>query len=822
LIFAAAGGLAVAAAAVLGVQYLGEQGLLGPELRVAGAGLLGVALILGGGRLASQSEPVAAALQAAGVVGLYATVLLATRVYGFLELTVGSVGLVLTTGLALALARRRGPLLGLVAVLGGFATPALLDQEGGDPVLLYGYLFLLELALLLVARGAGRGAAWPVVALLGVLGSWGWVLVAVAVPEAFGLGPPPGLVALVFVVAVSSATVWWLGALAADAGSSLRGWVVAWLLALPTLGLGLVLAAALVERAGYPVSHWGLFAALGALALGQLRQGTERTPVPVLAGLVTLALLAAWSGEITPPPEPFPRSLALRAAGVFAGLTALWAGAPLLLASVRAPAPAIADRLRLLGVAFAVPFLAVDLRMLWDLGGRDLPAPFLRAIGGTVVAGVAGAYGLLASRAPAGERSRGILLAGAAAVSALLPGAVLDPGAWPVAWAVLAAALTHLSARLHEPALRRIGVVAGALAVVALPVVDDGAGPGAVTLRLTFTALALAAASEAARRAEAGPSQGIFDGLALVSAAGSVVVGARWAVGSDGLAFLGLPAGGAVAGLVLSGELGLAIGARRLADLRGTGTLAHGGLALTVAALLYGGLGPLVVGNPLLGEVFFAGRPLANGLLAAYLLPGMVWSLSARLGLWSGLPGLVPVLRVAGLVFGTAWALLAVRQGFHAPDLSRGAVLPVENGLYSAVLVVLGAGLFVLAVRTGDGLHRLAALALLVVASGKVFLIDVAALGGLLRILSFLGLGAALLLLAWLDQRVLRGRPPGEDRAQAPPARDPSGEPPAREPPAGPPPMREPPRPEPPAEEPPGDEDPPVREPPPGTPPARE
>jgi len=63
-------------------------------------------------------------------------------------------------------------------------------------------------------------------------------------------------------------------------------------------------------------------------------------------------------------------------------------------------------------------------------------------------------------------------------------------------------------------------------------------------------------------------------------------------------------------------------------------------------------------------------------------------------------------------------------------------------------------------VRRNKGL-RFAALAVMLLAVLKVFLLDASGLTGLYRVASFLGLGASLLLLAWLYQRfVFRAEEP--------------------------------------------------------------
>ena len=94
-----------------------------------------------------------------------------------------------------------------------------------------------------------------------------------------------------------------------------------------------------------------------------------------------------------------------------------------------------------------------------------------------------------------------------------------------------------------------------------------------------------------------------------------------------------------------------------------------------------------------------------------------------------------------------------MRQVTHG-TLLTGGIGRTENWLYSAAflglaLVWLGHG-----IRAGLADLRIAGLALLTAVTLKVFLIDAAALEGILRILSFLGLGFALIGIGWAYGRM--------------------------------------------------------------------
>jgi uncharacterized membrane protein len=71
----------------------------------------------------------------------------------------------------------------------------------------------------------------------------------------------------------------------------------------------------------------------------------------------------------------------------------------------------------------------------------------------------------------------------------------------------------------------------------------------------------------------------------------------------------------------------------------------------------------------------------------------------------------------------------------------------------SVAWVLYGTGLIVVGIMRRYAPIRYLAIALLAVAIGKVFLFDLSQLGGIYRIIGFVGLGVFLLLGAWLYQR---------------------------------------------------------------------
>jgi uncharacterized membrane protein len=166
------------------------------------------------------------------------------------------------------------------------------------------------------------------------------------------------------------------------------------------------------------------------------------------------------------------------------------------------------------------------------------------------------------------------------------------------------------------------------------------------------------------------------------------------------------------------------------------------------------GGGALVVGTLLL--VFnpgFTGAPAGVvSLLAGYLIPAALAVLASRR---IAVPQVRWSLGAYALVAGFAWITLQIRQLFHPGSMSL-IFVPIEDAelwAWSGAWLAYGIALMVLGIRVGDRLLRLTALGVVGLVCVKVFLVDMADLTGLWRVLSFLGLGLALIGLGAIHRR---------------------------------------------------------------------
>lgn len=167
-------------ALILGVSYFikfaFDNGWVSEPLRVTVGLLAGAALVVTGQRFVRQGLAFFGhTLSAGGLVVLDVAIYAALHVYGLVEPGTAFAGMVGVAALATVLAdRHRLEVLGLLAVFGGFATPALVGGRQDAQLVLFTYVaILLAGSLLLVARHAWAGvAALAYVLTVGTVSAW--------------------------------------------------------------------------------------------------------------------------------------------------------------------------------------------------------------------------------------------------------------------------------------------------------------------------------------------------------------------------------------------------------------------------------------------------------------------------------------------------------------------------------------------------------------------------------------------------------------------------------------------------------------------------
>jgi uncharacterized membrane protein len=145
--------------------------------------------------------------------------------------------------------------------------------------------------------------------------------------------------------------------------------------------------------------------------------------------------------------------------------------------------------------------------------------------------------------------------------------------------------------------------------------------------------------------------------------------------------------------------------------------------------------------------------PIVNLLLVAYAVPAAMAALAGRWATIAERRAVLPADSVA-MILAFAYVSLEVRHFFDPAFARPGfAASGLELYVYSIAWLLFGVALLALGFMRGAPALRHAGMALVCIVVGKVFLIDMAGLQGLLRVFSFLGLGAALIGLGYAYRR---------------------------------------------------------------------
>ncbi|MCQ3829308.1 DUF2339 domain-containing protein [Microbulbifer elongatus] len=284
------GGTCVALSGVFLARYGIEQGLLGPKVRVM-AGLL-IALALYGAaeflrRKTGGTHPTFAALAGGGAITAFAAVLSAVHLYKLMAPGVAFGVLALVALITMWLARLHGPVLAAIGMLGAYAVPILVSSGSGNVLGAMVYALIISTSVLLLLRYVYRSWLW-----LGLLaGALGWWLISLAGHQADGWRGPYLAALAYLMVAVIPGN--WL----------LRG-------RLPEKGAG----AALVLP--------GLLAVVVAQCLSIFREGIEPATAAMLSTWSPLALVVLITARRNPTLVPVPWAL-------FIGQLAAWFGSRL-------------------------------------------------------------------------------------------------------------------------------------------------------------------------------------------------------------------------------------------------------------------------------------------------------------------------------------------------------------------------------------------------------------------------------------------------------------------------------------------------------------
>lgn len=762
--------LSLALGGIFMVQYGVENGLLTPLWRVIGALVLG-GLLIGAGevirrRRGDESDDVTrflpSAITGAGLATLFAAVLSARLLYELVSSQTTLAGLVLVSVLAVVLGWLYGPVLTAVGIIGATAAPFLVGSSSGNGWMLFYYFPLIAIAGLAVDS----------------VRRWAWVSAVVLIATSaaasllyFGIGEPLHYQAFLLLA--------WLAAVIIPVQSfmpSHQGQTV-----LATL-------AGAKPRADFPsriVAAMTVFVCAAAFYLSVQASGTVEANAALILICLLLAATLLWMhkaealkdmplfpalafiGVITWQGLEYGPLIAMLDAGIagspagppiagddparFLTITLVLATIATLMAFWRMMRMADDDRYIIayaLGAAAFAPAVVFVLQFLWA------PAASLGKIGWSAhVLVVAAVMAILAERTlrRASQSLRQLCAAlftiAALSLLSLALFVVLTQTALTLALAVVVILTIWLDRRFDLPVVGIFTKIA--LAVIAYRLV---ANPGFFrAVRDTTSWLEILTAY-------GGTLALLYIGWTLTVKRGrrSVQLAIETSVWTIGAVFAC-----AVVQRLVPDEPGLLSAVWAIAMLAQINRLQASGRLMGAIriglAVIFGLFSaaliavPLTFDNPLTAFNPVSGPLIFDSLAISYL------PLAAALGFgtWK-LRHMKPLLRVA---FGVCASLLAgfytaceIRRFWRGNDLSVAGVTQAELYSYTVAMILVCAVLLLVSFARRSNILRKVAMTGIGLTIAKVFLVDISGLEGLFRVVTFLGLGLALVTLAWLER----------------------------------------------------------------------
>lgn len=741
------GAIALALGGVFLVKYSIDQGLLQPVYRVLGGVALGFALGGVAWRLRDRSNYVAQGLAAAAVIDMYAVLWAAVELYALIPPLLALVGMVGTTLFAVALSLRLGPLVAILGLIGAFLAPLLI---GGEPVAagLFAYLLALQAGgqflayrrrwLWVSAISLGAGSVWVLLYLLSgnvetvwpalfLLGS----TVVLVMPEM--LKPSAGRAGIAGVWASTAIGTLLLGHTLSASGFDPLIWAFFIMLAVATGALA-------VWQERFRLLPWLSFAVTGMLAAIQFGSSTLGVPESIaLLGLLSLTFLGI-------------------------GFAGLWRSKPREFAILAAIAP-------LVFLVVAMPQLY---RPVENLLGESGWMYVLLTIGAV--------YALLALPVV----PRHARLDASALVALLVPAQLYIAAAWPFGfdfrlciglWSAQLIGAFALERWLKAGGLRAAGIAllvalwATLLTPMGLLFLADDLPTWPLIHWASAAYLAAIVATAAARRLSevASVRTALSISTVLLAMAGAAV-NIHHAANAGDMMALKMPAIEAAMHVMVVLLAGLWLVARSPQQRLAAGearVLQNLGVALAMIGMFIGALVLATLGNPWLMHEPVRGVIVLNSLLFGIGLPAL---LSGLISWQLGVKGFATE-RQAGwwatgalIVFGV---MMQVRHAFHGAEMWRGDAVQAEHYAYSIALALLALLSLALGIRRNAKTLRVLALIGMLACSIKVFGYDMRELEGIYRVLSFLGLGASLMLLGYLYNR-FGPKPPARPTMPAP------------------------------------------------------
>lgn len=768
------GGLALALGGIFLVRYSIEAGIFGPGVRLTMAALLGLLLAFGGEfiRRTGVRVPVEglrhayvpAVLTAAGAFTLFGTTYAAHGIYGFIGPAAAFVLLGVIGIAAIVAALLHGQALAGVGLLGSYLTPLLVASEAPN----HWALFVFVAVVLVSTAVIARLRSWAPLMAAAFVGAGIWILVYLL------SAPEIDLSILIFINAATLGTLAfvWLGGrilpVAPTMGRGIDGSSIAPAIFVALAALLLFIFPSVRETGGMAV---GTLSIAGLVAAAFYR--VQALPTLFGAGVACVLAYAYLAFGGLAATEFFAGELAIEqdVAGLYSTKVIRY-GAVLCAIFVlagfwKAHRFAGFDGFRAAAwMASAVIVPLVILTALWFAFG-NLDRDHVYAFVGFLLAVIfaVGADWIGRAEVPPlhGGAAVSFGLAGAAA-SALVAIHMAFGGGMTTVLAGAFVALPAFATRFRAyPALGWLcvaiaGIVTGRIAVDPTIIGAEFLGTtpvfnwllpgyGVPAVACGYAAWQLAGSPGARPRLAVEAFASLFALVGIAMLVRHIMNGGIIYAGAPTLAEQSIYTLIALGG----GAVLVALDRRSPSPVFRYGSLALG--VLSVAFIVFQHFANL---NPLYTDESTGRIPVLNLLLLGYLLPGAAMGALAWYARRTRPRWYVATLALAASLLAFAYATLSVRRLFHGEFIGLWKGLSqLETYSYSALWLALGVALLTLGVRLNSHFLRIASAGLVVVAVAKVFLFDMSELEGVLRALSFIGLGAVLIGIGLFYQRML-------------------------------------------------------------------
>lgn len=757
------GSIALALAGFFLVKYSIEAGLLTVNVRITLGIIFGITLLFVGNSVHKKTamanyERISQALTGAGLADLYICIFAATSLYHIVPTIIGFLGMAVVTALAVILSLQQGMPIALLGLLGGLLTPALIQSNNPSAFLLFTYLYLIMLGVF----AAIKKQEWWSLAIPTMIGIFLWVLywLIFCFTAADSLWLGLFIIAISVTYVLSSKKAIEANTISAPQKTNLTNKLNYFI-----LGASVILMGIIGHMGGLSLLNWGLFGllAVGGIALAYFKQKIYSF-VPWLSMLTIAVMLFTWQ---TTNIQLF-TAITLTFAIIYclSGYLLIW----------RSP-----DARHWAGImsATAVIYFIIAYLALFQNPMNHIPLFNVYVWGALAfILSILSACMVWQSLNQQLDNKKyyqqilAIFVLTAVTFFSLGIAIILKQEYLPIAFAAQICAISWINTKTQINALRpAASILLGVFILLLIPqllilanlivnsifefTLDKSpsfaiANSPVFQLGLPAVLFILARNNFLAEKDDKLVAALEFTSITLFVV--MIYCTVRHLFHFDGN-WIAIPASFLERGIITNLWLLLAviciwIGRRHDRKIVFNCGLIH--FCMSIGRLIYF---DILLQNPLWSHQFVGPYPVLNALLLTFALPLLWIYLADKELILTGYKKYTVYFSIFSLALLFIFLSLTVRQLFQGGYLDSANANNSEIYTYSAIWLLLSIGLLFIGTLYHDKTVRVASLIIMILAVAKVFLYDAAALTGLYRVASFLGLGFILIGISWFYTR---------------------------------------------------------------------